>query len=335
MPIFGPQKIQPVSGNSNIHSDALWSQIFANSGTNPTFMPLEYQSSDAGSNADGEFAWPYQSPNTSDHLNQVHNFYNSQAGTLKVAGKTVGGIAYPGFNDFYAQGGWGSTLFYVPENNGQTLTDLLNLYTTYKTRLDFLQLATFNDYGEGTMFEPTVEDGFRSLNQIQQYTGVSYGTAELQLIYELYLARKKYAGKTAIQAMLDNVSNDLNSLDVNGARSLLSQASPAGDYNGDGVVDMNDFTVWKSSFGSSTIIHGSGADGNYDGVVNAADYSVWRDSLGAGGAGSAAIAIPEPSTLAIAILGAAACLSRRRRSIFSTAERRRQFSSELGESVPN
>ena len=51
-----------------------------------------------------------------------------------------------------------------------------------------LQLATFNDFGEGTQFEPTVEDGFRSLNQIQQFTGVSYGTAELQFIYELYLA---------------------------------------------------------------------------------------------------------------------------------------------------
>jgi hypothetical protein len=321
MPIFGPQKIQPVSGNSNIHSDSLWSQIFANSGTNPTFMPLEYQSSDAGTNADGEFAWPYQTPNTTDHLTQVRNFYSSRAGTLKVTGKTVGGIAYPGFNDFYAQGGAGSTLFYIPEINPQTqattLSDMLNLYTTYQSRLDFVQLATFNDYGEGTMFEPTVEDGFKSLNQIQQFTGVSYGTDELQLIYELYLARKKYAGNSSIQAMLTTVSNDLDALDVSGAKSLLEQASPAGDYNGDGVVDINDYNVWKSSFGTSRIIRGSGADGNYDGVVNAADYAVWRDSLGGSGAGSAANAVPEPSTLALAILAAAACFSQRRGSPFS------------------
>src|SRR5207244_1634789 len=122
--------------------------------------------------------------------------------------------------------------------------------------------------------------------------------------------------------MLDGVSNDLNSLDVTGARALLSQASPAGDYNGDGVVDVNDYTVWKSSFGSSTIIHGSGADGNYDGVVNAADYSVWRDSLGARGAGSAATTVPEPSALALAILAVATCLSKTRRSVFSIAARR-------------
>ena len=41
MPIFGPIKIQPVNGNPNINSAALWSQIFSQSGTDPTFMPLE------------------------------------------------------------------------------------------------------------------------------------------------------------------------------------------------------------------------------------------------------------------------------------------------------
>ena len=107
------------------------------------------------------------------------------ASVLKVRGKTVGGIAYPGFNDFYAPGGAGNTLFYIPEVNPQTqtttLSDLLNLYTTYQSRLDFLQLAMFNDYGEGTMFEPTVETGFKYLKQIQEFTGVSYDEDELQL----------------------------------------------------------------------------------------------------------------------------------------------------------
>jgi hypothetical protein len=37
-------------------------------------------------------------------------------------------------------------------------------------------------------------------------------------------------------------------LDVNGAKLLLSQASRSGDYDGDGVVDANDYNVWKNSF---------------------------------------------------------------------------------------
>jgi hypothetical protein len=315
MPIFGPSKIQPDSSHPQINSAALWSQIFSQSATDPTFMPLEYQSGDAGTNADGEFPWPYQDAGTSNHItSHLRPFYANQAAILKNSGKTVGGVAYPGFNDFYAQGGWGANLFYIPENNGQTLTDTLNLYTTYSSNLDFLQLATFNDFGEGTQFEPTVEDGFADLNRIQQFTGVQYGTAELQLIYELYLARKKYAGKTAVQAMLDQVAADLNALNVSGARSLLGQASPAGDYNGDGVVDNNDYNVWKSTFGSSTIIHGSGADGNYDGVINAADFTIWRDTMSAGGSGSQSSAVPEPSALMLIILASVALARRKRPS---------------------
>jgi Glycosyl hydrolase family 99 len=301
----GNSPILPIFGPITIESQSLWSQILPETGTDPAFMPLEYQSNDAGTNADGEYAWPYQTANTTDHLSQVTSFYASRAATLKNTGKIVGGLAYPGFNDFYAPGGAGSTLFYIPENNGQTLTDLLNLYTTYQSRLDFLQLGTFNDYGEGTMFEPTVEDGFRSLHQIQLYAGVSYGTDELQLIYELYLARKKYVGHVATESMLDQVAADLDMLDVNGAKLLLSQASPPGDYNGDGIVDVNDYNVWTSTFGLSRIIHGSGADGNFDGVVNAADFTIWRDSLSAAGSGSGSQSVPEPTNLAICVLAAA------------------------------
>jgi Glycosyl hydrolase family 99 len=287
---FGPQKLT---------QESEWTQVFSSAGVDPEFLTLNYNDG-AGSNADGQFAWPYQDAGTTDHItSHLRPFYITKAGSLKASGKIAAGVAYPGFNDFYAQGGWGSNLFYIPETdpaNGQTtLQETLNLYNVYQSNLSMLQLATFNDFGEGTQFEPTVEDGFKSLNQIQQYTGVSYGTAELQLIYQLYLARKKYAGKTAIQAMLDNVSNDLNSLDVSGARALLSQASLAGDYNGDGAVDMNDYNLWKSAFGSSTIIYGSGADGNYDGIINSADYTVWRDSMAGGGAGSSASTVPEPS----------------------------------------
>jgi hypothetical protein len=288
---FGPMTFQTPSQ---------WSQILPSTGTNPEFLTLPYQSGEAGANADGEFAWPYQDANTTDHLSVLRSFYTTQASSLKNSGKIAAGVAYPGFNDFYAQGGAGNTLFYIPENDGQTLTDTLNLYNTYSSNLSMLQLATFNDYGEGTQFEPTVEDGFRSLNQIQQYTGVPYGTAELQTIYQLYLARKKYTGHSSIESMLDQVSTDLNMLNVSAAQSLLSQASPAGDYNGDGVVDTNDYNMWRSSFGKSTIIQGSGADGNYNGVIDAGDYVVWRSSLQGSASGSFTdAAVPEPTAVAL------------------------------------
>ena len=52
----------------------------------------------------------------------------------------------------------------------------------------------------------------------------------------------------------------------------------AGDYDIDGTVDQDDYTVWKNNFGSNLLL---AADGNHNGVVDTADYAVWRDNFGA------------------------------------------------------
>jgi hypothetical protein len=49
-----------------------------------------------------------------------------------------------------------------------------------------------------------------------------------------------------------------------------------GDFNGDGVVDIADYTVWADNFGGA----GPAGDGNGDGVVDIADYTVWADNFG-------------------------------------------------------
>ena len=83
----------------------------------------------------------------------------------------------------------------------------------------------------------------------------------------------------------------------------------AGDYDGDGVVDADDYAEWTAAFGM-TIDDVSGplkADGNGNGIVDAADYVVWRDNLGAAwddGLTLLAVAVPEPSTIILAVLAA-------------------------------
>jgi hypothetical protein len=299
LPIFGP---------ITFSTSSQWNQILPSLGADPEFLTLPGKSSLAGSNADGEYAWPYQDANTTNHLSKLRSFYQSSAPFLK----TAGGVAYPGFNDFYQQGGAGSTLFYIPENNGQTLNDTLSLYNDWSTGarsglLDFLQLATFNDFGEGTMFEPTVETGFTYLHELQVFTGAKDPTthralddSDLQLIYQLYLARKEYASNSATQSLLNQVSTDLATMQIDAARTLLNQVSPAGDYNGDGIVNSSDYNAWRNSLGSSTIIYGSGVDGNYDGAINAADYVTWRSSLSAATAtGASTTTVPEPNFSAL------------------------------------
>lgn len=80
-----------------------------------------------------------------------------------------------------------------------------------------------------------------------------------------------------------------------------------GDYNNDGNVDEDDYTVWQEDFGSS-ISAGDGADGNSDGTINAADYVVWRKVVDAAGSGGSQ-PVPEPSAaLMLATLAASICL---------------------------
>ncbi len=76
----------------------------------------------------------------------------------------------------------------------------------------------------------------------------------------------------------------------------------SGDYDGDGLVNDDDYAVWQADYGSSESLL---ADGNGDGVVDAADYTVWRDNYGASWEDffySASAAVPEPTSVASLLL---------------------------------
>lgn len=289
----GNDPLLPIFGPITFEQESEWTQILANAGEDVAFLPLWYESNDAGANADGEYSWVFEDENQDDHLTRLENFYSNRVGGLGIAGAS----AYPGFDVF------GGANFQIPHNGGQTLADTLALAQQYEDEYDFLQLVTWNDYGEGTVIEPTLEAGFSYLRQIQQFTGVPFDEDDLEMVYRLYLARKEYAGDAVIQAQLDAVSSAIATLDVAQAAALLEAAAPAGDYDGDGDVDSADYGVWQSEYGSRTVLHGSGADGNFDGVVDAADYVIWRDGLAASGLASS---VPEASAASIASLAVAA-----------------------------
>ncbi len=62
-----------------------------------------------------------------------------------------------------------------------------------------------------------------------------------------------------------------------GDNGMNHESLVPGDYDYNGVVDMDDFTEVENSFGSTTDLW---ADGNDNGIVDAADFTIWQDNLG-------------------------------------------------------
>jgi endonuclease I len=93
--------------------------------------------------------------------------------------------------------------------------------------------------------------------------------------------------------------------------ATIAAAALTGDYNGDGIVDAADYTVWRDTFGTTVTAH-SGADGDGDGMIDDGDFQAWIDHFGqtlpgsgagafAGGSG----AVPEPGGMFLFAIGAA------------------------------
>jgi hypothetical protein len=207
--IFGPITLQ---------TEADWTAILPSAGEDVAFLTLWYESNDAGVNSDGEYEWIY-----SDYLTGLGNFYSNRTTQLKANNKKLAaGIAYPGFKDFYAQGGGGQSYFTIEHNNGATLNATLDKYTQFSSTVDFLQLATFNDFGEGTMFEPTQEFGFKYLAKIQEFTGVPYDEQDLRNVYRLFVLRKRYQRNSTKMIALNTAFNHFVKLELEQAVSIMN-----------------------------------------------------------------------------------------------------------------
>lgn len=98
---------------------------------------------------------------------------------------------------------------------------------------------------------------------------------------------------------------------------LLSAPKTIGDFNGDGVVNLADYPVWRNSLGQSGA--DLAADANLDEVVDSRDYDIWKRYFGrtintSTSSSSAVVAEPHSAILltAAALVFAGCMLCRRR-----------------------
>jgi hypothetical protein len=200
--VFGPQSIT---------TEAQWTSIFSVLPLHPSFFTLWFESADAGVNARGEFAWIAQ-----NHTTTLNSFYGNGYTGLKM------GSAYPGFKTFYAQGGWNGPTWIIEHNGTATFNQTLDL-SLGQPQLSYIQIATWNDYGEGTMIEPTIEFGYGFLTSLQQKLGVSnLSQTDLEAVAKLYELRKSKAALPDVQKQLNQVFYYIVSLQLTKAKELLA-----------------------------------------------------------------------------------------------------------------
>jgi hypothetical protein len=83
--------------------------------------------------------------------------------------------------------------------------------------------------------------------------------------------------------------------------NLMTNMADA-DYNNDGTVNAADYTIWRNTLGSTTMLDadGSGPSGVPDNLIDNFDYLFWKEHYGETVPGSGAISgdltVPEPNS---------------------------------------
>ncbi len=168
--IFGPQFL----------SEAEWPAIRATLNSNPLTFALPHLSRRPGT--DGAFAWVPVSEGKAVTATTWSAEHAALYAAERKAGRPFVAVAFPGYRDFYAQAGAGKSYGAIDYRDGQTFAESFDL--AMKSGSLIVQVATWNDYGEGTGIEPTTERGTRDLEVIMRRLRPGTDPAELKKILE-------------------------------------------------------------------------------------------------------------------------------------------------------
>jgi hypothetical protein len=213
---FGPQYFK---------TNGQWQTIFSvlNASNQPAFFTLDNRVG----GAIGAFNWPpmWLSGGGTLSTSALENYSNSfqQNGSSWPAFISS---TFPRFHDIYAEAGVGPSYGTLNDSNGDTLRSTLRRALTNNSA--FVQVVTWNDFGEGTMVEPTKQFGYRDLGIIQDFRreyldpAFAYGTNDLALAMQFYNLRRQYAANANISAELDRAFTNIISGKLNAARLQFS-----------------------------------------------------------------------------------------------------------------
>ena len=196
--------------------DAGWQRARARAGTPVAYVGQQHLRPGAA----GGFDWPVPKRG----LEAIETFATqSQSWPMRIP------VAFPRFADIYAQAGvhesWGS----IADDDGKTFKT--SLAKAFAMQPPVIQLATWNDWGEGTVLEPSTEFGTRDLELLQavrrRYVDPAFTprAADLGLPQRLLeLRRRPDAATFALR--LDDAAALLARGDAAGGRAILDAIPP-------------------------------------------------------------------------------------------------------------
>lgn len=135
-------------------------------------------------------------------------------------------VVFPRFHDIYKQAKVSDGYPEIPDNKGQTFQTTLT--QAWLSGAPLVQIATWNDWGEGTQIEPSREFGTRDLEAIQnlrrksdkKFTSLS---SDLTIPSRILQLRNKYPHNATLQKKLDKVVNFIVSGKLTNARAALNE----------------------------------------------------------------------------------------------------------------
>ena len=220
---FGPQYFM-----QNTDWETIFSVLAASN------QPAFFNEDDRLPVSTGAFSWPpmwmSQAPGTGGVLSDAA-LKSYLAGFDEKAGTWPASIssAFPRFHDVYQKTDVRNYLGYLGDHHGDTFRETLSRGMTNSSAI--VQVVTWNDFGEGSMIEPTTEYGYRDLGILQDFRreylqpDFAGDTNDLAIPLRFYNLRRQYMTNSTASAELDQIFTNLVSGKIQVAKLQLDQLS--------------------------------------------------------------------------------------------------------------
>jgi hypothetical protein len=249
---FGPQYF---------HDSTDWETMFSGLPIAPVFFSEDNRLAPV---AAGAYPWPPMWKTGADGIlseaeltEYLRQFYQKAASWEYLVASV-----FPGFMDIYKEAGVNDGYGILEAREGATLK--LTLQKSIESNPSIIQLVTWNDFGEGTIIEPTVEFGYQYLEivqdqRIQLDSTFIFKPKDLRLPYRIWNLRIEHKDNPAMNIVLDDIFDLIIKTEIERATFLIDSLTghTAIDYDDTHVKIPNRFSLmqnYPNPFNQSTRI---------------------------------------------------------------------------------